>query len=71
MICFDCKKDIEDSNYMMVGLDIPYVNIYFHKICYLKIKDINVYFTKNVNFVYNYSRQMEKNSGKRRKNLGK
>ena len=49
MICFDCKKEIETGeDKLMLGLDKPYINLWFHKHCYkLNVEpDIDVYMGK-------------------------
>ena len=33
MICFHCKKEIEQER-MMIALDRPYLNLFFHRECY-------------------------------------
>jgi hypothetical protein len=38
----------------MVGLDIPYINIWFHKECFRSIKEsINDFMSQNIELVYN------------------
>jgi hypothetical protein len=64
MICFYCDKEIEDRP-MMVGIDRPYVNLYFHKPDCWEIvdRDLNTYLALNLEKIYNYLR----NDGKIRK----
>jgi hypothetical protein len=72
MICFDCKKEIEtEQDKIMLGLDIPYVNLWFHRNCYkLNVEaDMNVYLGKNMLLVYNY-RENEDKKGKNRRLYG-
>jgi uncharacterized protein YmfQ (DUF2313 family) len=39
-ICIVCKKDVlKTDDKKMIGLEIPYVNLYIHKECYNEIKD--------------------------------
>jgi len=49
--CFYCDEEIKepDEKYMMIAVEIPYINLFFHKdSCYLKIKDnLNTYIRKN------------------------
>lgn len=55
-VCFYCDQDIlpEDSIFML-GIDVPYVNLFFHKDHYALIKDrISVFLTENIEKVYNY-----------------
>jgi len=67
-ICFHCNKPIEDSDKVqMVGLDVPYLNLFFHKACMdLSKTDINSYLAQNVEKVYNYMKN-EEEKGKNRK----
>ena len=40
MMCFFCSKEIDDSSEkFMLGLDKPYVNLWFHRDCWRKIKN--------------------------------
>ena len=36
--CFYCNKEIENENPSIIGVDIPYINLPFHKKCFDKIK---------------------------------
>jgi hypothetical protein len=57
MICFHCGKEIGDERKELVGLDKPYINLYFHTPdCYelANIPDLNTYLALNVKKVYNY-----------------
>lgn len=58
MICLVCKKEVlKDQDKFMVGLDIPYVNLWFHRECYRQIEnDINNFVLQNIEMVYNYNR---------------
>ena len=69
MICFKCSKDIkQDDEKFMYGLDRPYINIYFHRSCWDKIKDnLEVYFTQNEELVYNYIEKQWKTNKNDRK----
>jgi len=62
--CFDCNKPIDDINdYKMVGIDIPYVNIFFHKSCFILIGgygNIREYATQRSELVYNYLNNINK-----------
>ncbi|HAQ03056.1 TPA: hypothetical protein DCQ22_04150 [Candidatus Nomurabacteria bacterium] len=56
MICFHCNEEIEDSQERtMLGLDVPYVNLFFHKNCFnLYVKsDINLYLAQKSEIEYN------------------
>ena len=57
MICFHCGKEIGDDQKGMVGLDIPYINLYFHKPDCWEIadRDLNAYLAQNIEKIYNYS----------------
>ena len=61
-ICFECTKAIEDVNdYKMVGIDVPYVNLFFHKSCFILIGgygNISEYCTLNAQRCYNYAINM-------------
>lgn len=40
-ICFDCEKAIkEEDPIFMYAVDIPYVNLWFHKKCYTKLEPL-------------------------------
>ena len=44
----------------MIGLDVPYVNLFFHKECYLQnVSDINAYLSQKIKECYNYKVAME------------
>jgi hypothetical protein len=48
MKCFICFDEIETSDRFFIGLDIPYVNILVHKVCWRGIRDEMLeYFTVN------------------------
>lgn len=39
-ICFKCEKKIKDEDpIFMYAIDIPYVNLWFHKECFKEIED--------------------------------
>ena len=68
MICFHCNKEIESPrDRVMLGLDVPYLNFWFHKDCYNNFvaPDINVYIGKNKEKVYNMVEELNK-KGKNR-----
>jgi len=58
MICFHCGKEIDSgTRYQLVGIDIPYVNLYFHKPdCWNLVgwEGLNPYLALNVEKIYNY-----------------
>ena len=55
LTCFACEKEIlETDKKQMVGLDVPYTNLWFHKDCYLHISDLNLYLPENIKKVYNW-----------------
>jgi hypothetical protein len=56
MICLHCDNEIlETDSKQMVGLDVPYLNIWFHRGCYnLFVKsEINEYLRNNVQKIEN------------------
>ena len=66
MNCFYCKEKIipkkndqgrcQEARYMMVPIERPYLNLFFHPECYKEIQDIiSVYLTKELSLVYNYN----------------
>ena len=66
-ICFDCGKPITVQDYRMVGLDIPYVNLFFHRDCLFRVggySGINVYLAENIVLCYNYIEKLSKNRKK-------
>jgi hypothetical protein len=68
MICFHCGKEIGDlDKYQMIGLDKPYINIYFHKPdCWISVgwEDLNAYLALNLQKIYNYRENDTKNRKK-------
>ncbi len=50
--CFYCNKKIGESKYFLLGLDIPYINLYFHLSCYQEIDDIETYLKLNAERIY-------------------
>lgn len=78
MNCFYCNDEItweknEDNKvikarYIMLALDNPYINLFFHKECYNKMGDFLLYITKNGEIDYNLIVEYAKKSGKTRKN---
>jgi hypothetical protein len=51
--CPFCLKEV-DNDYMQIGLDIPYVNLRFHRECYNQIKsNLNDWLTLNLEVWYN------------------
>jgi hypothetical protein len=63
-MCFECNKPIDDINdYRMVGIDIPYVNLFFHKSCFMSMGGyggIREYITQRSKQVYNYLENINK-----------
>lgn len=48
--CFACEKEIENpEDVFMLGLDRPYVNLWFHRVCLDKIDDLLDYLASNIN----------------------
>ena len=37
--CFKCKKIIKENPFMY-AIDIPYINLWFHKKCYKQVENI-------------------------------
>jgi hypothetical protein len=71
MICFHCAKEIlETDKKHMIGLDVPYINIFFHTSCYnLNVSsNINEYLSNNRQKVSDmvYLESKSKNKGKYR-----
>jgi hypothetical protein len=63
--CFLCEKEIQiGSRYQIIGLDKPYINLYFHRGCYGLIGEINVFLSQNVKKVYNWCNKTNKNTKK-------
>lgn len=70
-ICFYCEQEIkEDEPETMIGVDIPYVNIWFHRTELRKITDLNSYLAQNAEKIYNYREKSDEirktNNAKRR-----
>jgi len=62
-LCFHCSSYITNLDYKMYALDIPYVNLFFHKDCFLKLGgygNIVLYVTENRKKVYNPHINMKK-----------
>ena len=61
--CFHCGKKIERGEKVkMEGLDIPYVNLFFHvPDCWREANTPNLlaYLTSKIGLVYNYSKKSE------------
>lgn len=60
MKCFHCNEEIvwnkkeptKEARYKMVGLDRPYLNLFFHIDCFAEIKENLIeYLAENVNYV--------------------
>ena len=61
-LCIKCEKKIDDADYKMIAVDVPYVNIYLHKVCYIEMGGydrIVADFTENTALVYNYSSKLK------------
>jgi hypothetical protein len=58
LICFECNKRIDNINdYKMYAIDRPYVNLFFHKSCFLLVGgygNIAEYCCQKIELVYNY-----------------
>lgn len=55
LVCFKCKKSIETNDYRMVGLDKPYVNLFYHTDCFMEsggYDKICLYLAENPKMVY-------------------
>jgi hypothetical protein len=63
-ICFHCNKKIEDPlDYNLLPLDIPYINLFFHKNCFKMMggyDNMRVYCTENLIKVYNELHRLNK-----------
>jgi len=47
--CFHCDKEIfPDEMKFMLGIDIPYINLFFHRSCYKSIDNIQDYILERV-----------------------
>lgn len=69
LICFKCEQEIlPNTDKFMLGIEIPYKNLWFHRACWLEIKnDFEAYLLQNVELVYNYGELSNKNSKKQGK----
>lgn len=53
MKCLVCDEDVIEDK-IMVGLDIPYFNLWLHKACFRQIKnELNEFLQKNKEKLYN------------------
>ncbi len=53
MPCFHCnEKVLESDNKFYLGLDIPYINLLFHRVCFWSIKDINSFLNSKIIEIY-------------------
>ena len=50
--CFKCGKKIKEDNRFMLGLDKPYVNLWFHKACFDKIDNLMEYLNTKIDEIY-------------------
>jgi len=69
MICFHCGEIIDVlQNRSMIGLDTPYVNLWFHRECFdLNVKNTtNAYLLQNIKLCYTYQ-ENENKKGKNRR----
>jgi hypothetical protein len=47
--CFVCEKDLDEfGGVFMLGLDRPYVNLWFHRVCFDEIDDLLGYLTSKI-----------------------
>lgn len=70
MNCIVCEEELlKEQERIMVGVDIPYVNVWFHRPCYRQIKDeLNEFLQKNLEKWYNKYVEEDKNDRKTKKN---
>lgn len=61
--CPVCNKEIlpEETKYM-VGLEVPYINIFFHLDCYKTITDMTEFLNKNIISILESKREDNKNN---------
>ena len=60
-ICFYCDKEINpDQEKYFVGLDIPYINLIFHRICYKSIPDLPIYIEERKDDIYKLKNSTER-----------
>ena len=53
-ICLMCDKEIlVDDKKQMIGIDIPYINVWFHKDCYGTINGLSSFLQNNTDKIYN------------------
>lgn len=69
-ICFHCNSDIviepdmgkrvTEVRYIMVGIDVPYINLFFHAKCYSEIDSINEYLLAKAEKIYELAKSGKK-----------
>lgn len=68
MICFHCGEKIAvGDKRQMVGIDIPYINLFFHRYpCWseVQVTELNQYLALNKEKIYNYVEQARKKGKK-------
>ena len=55
--CFKCDDLIDGIDYNIVALDNPYVNLFFHRSCYIELGEyggVIEYITLNPKLCYTY-----------------
>ena len=69
-VCEYCDQAIETpEEEIMCGMDRPYANLWFHRVCWNILgDDLNDFLHKNVNKWYNNYRMRIENNGKRIRN---
>ena len=74
MWCVNCREEVERKmgEYTMVAVDVPYINLFFHKKCLEDIEkkynnNLSLYLTENYEIWYNIYEEYEKANKKRRK----
>ena len=62
-ICPVCDEEIkEDDKKFMLGIDKPYINVWFHRACYKSVEsDLLLFLQKNIKKWYNSNVEEVKN----------
>lgn len=68
MKCIICSQEVSHGEKRMFGLDIPYVNVYFHRDCISNDFEINKFLHENSVLVYNYIRNNNEKPVKKERN---
>lgn len=59
--CFKCLEDVlQEDEIFMLGIEVPYMNLIFHRACYREIDDVDKFIVENLEKYININQKQKK-----------